>query len=198
VSSRSARHRPAVWFDVCVKVALAASLVAVVAVPGLREFSDRGLAGRVAGSVVALAVVPAWWWLWGRRRSPHGYPFALDGVLALPFLIDLWSKQAGYAELPGWAEVAHALDFALLATAMALVLARLDLGVKTTVALVLCCGIVAAVVWELLEEVTLPSHSGARVEDSVLDLALAVAASAATAAAAGVVLARRSEAPSDA
>jgi hypothetical protein len=194
VATRRSRARPAVWLDVLAKVALAATLVAMLAAPALREFSARGVAGRVAAALVALVAVPAWWLSWG-RRSRHGYPFVLDAVLALPFLIELWARPAGVPELAGGGQVRHAVNFALLATALALVLARHELPPVRAAALVLAGGAAAAVLWELLEDWTFASHSALWNADSVADVALAFAATAGVAAATGLVLARRDREP---
>jgi hypothetical protein len=195
VATRRSRARPAVWLDVAVKVALAATLLAMLAAPGLREFSARGVAGRVAAAIVALVVVPAWWVSWGRRRSRHGYPFALDAVLALPFLIELWARPAGVPELAGGGQVRHAVNFALLATAVALVLARLELPPRRAAALVLAGCAAAAVLWELLEDLTFASGGALWNTDSLADVALALAAAAGVAVATGLVLARRDREP---
>jgi hypothetical protein len=183
-------RRAVVWLDVCVKAALAATLVALAVEPGLREFSGRGVAGRVTASVVALAAVPAWWLVASRRGSRHGYPFALDAVLAVPFLVDLWGSAAGRGELAGGGSLGHVLDFALLTTAFALGFARLGRGAVATAALALGAAVAAAVLWELLEYATFAERTAEHVEDSVRDLGLALAASAAVAAVAWLVLAR--------
>jgi hypothetical protein len=184
------RRRAVVWLDVCVKAALVATLVALAFAPGLWVYSDRGVAGRVAASLLALAAVPLWWLLAGRRGSRHGYPFALDAVLAVPFLVDLWGSAAGLEEVAGGGSLGHVLDFALLTTAFALGLARLELGPVPTAALALGAAAVGAVLWELLEYATFADRTAGHVEDSVRDVGLAVAASAAAAAVAWLVLAR--------
>jgi hypothetical protein len=184
------RRRAALWLDVFVKGALAATLVALVLEPGPWAYSDRGVAGRAAASLLALAAVPAWWLLVGRRRSQHGYPFVLDAVLAVPFLVELWVSPAGLGELAGGGSAGHVLDFALLTTAFALGFARLDLGAVATAALALAGAALAAVLWELLEYATFVDRTAAHVEDSVRDLALALAAAAAAAVVALLVLAR--------
>jgi hypothetical protein len=186
----NASRRAAVWLDVAVKAALAATLVALAFEPGWWVYSEQGVAGRVAASLLALAAVPAWWLLVGRRRSRHGYPFALDAVLALPFLVDLWGSAAGLGELSGGGSLGHVVDFALLTTALALGLARLELGPAATAALALAGAAVGAVLWELLEYATFAERTVEHVEDSILDLGLALVASAAAAAVAGVVLGR--------
>jgi hypothetical protein len=195
VATRRFRARPAVWLDVVAKLALAATLVAMLAAPGLREFSARGVAGRVAAAIVALVAVPAWWASWGRRRSRHGYPFVLDALLALPFLIELWARAAGVRGLAGGGAVGHAVDFALLATALALVVARLGLAPAPAAALVLAGGAAAAVLWELLEHLAFASHADLWNEDSVADVVVAVGAAACVSAATGLVLARRDREP---
>jgi hypothetical protein len=165
--------------------------VAAALAPGLREYSDRGVAGRFAAAVVALAAIPAWWWLLGRRRTRHGYPYALDAVLALPFLLELWGNAAGAGGLAAGGAAGHAADFLLLATALALGLARLELAPWITAALVAGGGAVGAIAWELLEYLTFADPSAERYEGTMEDLALALAASLAVAAATGIVLAGR-------
>jgi hypothetical protein len=183
-------RRAVVWLDVCVKAALAATLVALALAPGLWVYSDRGVAGRVAASLLALAAVPVWWLLAGRRGSRRRYPFALDAVLAVPFLVDLWGSAAGLEELAGGGSLGHVVDFALLTTAFALGLARTGLAPVGAAVLALGAAAVAAVLWELLEYATFADRTAEHVEDSFHDLGLAVAASTAAAAVAGLVLSR--------
>jgi hypothetical protein len=144
----------------------------------------------VAAATAALALVPAWWLLAGRRRGRR-YPYALDAVLALPSLLDLWGNAAGADGLAGGGRLGHVADFALLATALALALARTGLGPLATAALVAGGGALGAVAWELLEWATFAEPSAQRYEGTMEDLALAVAASLAVASLAGVALARR-------
>lgn len=173
------------------KAALLGTLAAAALEPGLRDYSERGVAGRVLAGLAALVVVPAWWALAGRRRARNGYPHLLDAVLALPFLVELWGNAAGARTAAGGGELGHLVDFALLATALALGLARLDLGAWTTAGLVAGGGAAAAICWELLEYATFAEPSAARYEGTIEDLALALLASVAVAAATGALLARR-------
>ena len=185
------RGRVAAWLNAAAKAALAGTLAAAALDPALRDYSDRGVAGRFLAAAVALVLLPAWWAVAGRRRSRRGYPHLLDAVLVLPFLLELWGNAAGARTLAGGSELGHVADFALLATALALGLARRGLGAWTTAALVVGGGAAAAIVWELLEYATFAEPSAARYEGTIEDLGLALLASSAVAAAAGALLARR-------
>ena len=87
------RPPAAFWLDVAVKAALVALLLFAVLRPDLPQFEGKAMAGRALTYPVAAVVVPLGWWLL-RRRRPVQYPYALDILLVLPFLIDTAGNAA--------------------------------------------------------------------------------------------------------
>ena len=64
--------------------------------PDLPQFAGKAMTGRAIGYPLAALAVPAAWWLLGRRRGA-AYPFAVDVLVVLPFLIDMAGNAANSA-----------------------------------------------------------------------------------------------------
>jgi hypothetical protein len=80
---------PAVfWLDLATKAALVGLLLLAVLKPDLPQFEGKAMAGRAATYPLAAIIVPIGWWLWGRHKARQ-YPYGLDILLVLPFLIDV-------------------------------------------------------------------------------------------------------------
>jgi hypothetical protein len=162
---------------VSTKTVLAAIVLASLFAPDLRDFSARGIAGRAAASVLAIAVVPVWWWVSGRRRGV-GYPFAIDALLPVPLIVDYLGKAFDPGDVAWSGRGTHALDFAVLATVVVLALVSTDVAPWVLAALTVGACATAAIVWELLEyasferEETVELYGG-----SLEDLAIALAVS---------------------
>jgi hypothetical protein len=69
------------------KAALVGLLIFAVARPDLPQFAGKVMTGRAIAYPLAALVVPAVWWALSRRRRV-AYPWAIDILLVLPFLID--------------------------------------------------------------------------------------------------------------
>ena|SRR5215211_2066775 len=78
----------ALWVDLAVKVALVGLLLLGVAGPDLPQFEAKAMTGRALAYPLAAVLVPVVWWLLSRRRGRRlPYPYALDVLPVLPFLI---------------------------------------------------------------------------------------------------------------
>ena len=75
------------WVDFAVKAGLVAMLLFAVASPDLPQFQGKAMAGRALTYPVAILIVPAAW-LFLRRRRTLPFPYAIDILIALPFLFD--------------------------------------------------------------------------------------------------------------
>jgi len=65
------------------------SLAVAVAFPDLEQFEGKAILGRAIGYPIAMLIVPVAFWLVQRRRPARAYPYGVDILIALPFLIDV-------------------------------------------------------------------------------------------------------------
>jgi hypothetical protein len=118
--------RPAFWIDVALKAALIGQLALAVAWPDLPQFEGKAFAGRAIAYPIAVLLVPAIWWLL-RRRRPIQFPYALDILWTLPFLIDVTGNTADLYDTIGWWDDAnHFVNWGILVAAIGQLLIRLD------------------------------------------------------------------------
>jgi hypothetical protein len=147
-------RRPVFWLDVGVKAALVGLLLFAVARPDLPQFAGKAMVGRALTYPIAALIVPVAWWLASRRRKRE-YPYALDILLVLPFLIDTAGNAANlYDTIEWWDDFNHVLNWGILVAAFGQFLVRLPLGRITTAALAIGFGGVTAILWEFAEYVT--------------------------------------------
>lgn len=173
----------ALWLDVAVKASLVGLLLFAVARPDLAQFQGKAMTGRALTYPLAAIVVPLVWWLRGRRsrgrRAP--YPFALDTLLVLPFLIDVAGNAANLYDTVGWWDDAnHFVNWAILVAAFGLLLVRLPVGRWEAFGLAVGFGCVTAVLWEFGEYFTFIRNSPelrTAYTDTLGDLALGLAGS---------------------
>src|ERR671922_552653 len=118
----------AFWLDLAVKAALIALLLFSV-FSGLERFEGKAMTGRALTYPLAALVVPAAWWLVRRRRGATAYPYALDILLVLPFLIDVAGNALDlYDTVDWWDDANHFVNWGLLTAAFGQLLVRLGLG----------------------------------------------------------------------
>jgi len=174
------RARVALWLDIAVKAALIALLVFAVARQDLPQFHGKAVTGRAIFYPLATLVVPVGWWL-VRRRRPVAYPFALDILIALPFLIDTAGNAANlYDTIDWWDDANHFVNWAILVAGFTQLLLRLRLGPVNIAALAIGFGAVTAVLWEFMEYYTFIRHSKelrTAYTDTLGDLALGLSGS---------------------
>jgi hypothetical protein len=146
--------RPAFWIDVALKAALIGQLAVAVAWPDLPQFEGKAFAGRAIAYPIAVLLVPAIWWLL-RRRRPIRFPYALDILWTLPFLIDVTGNTADLYDTIGWWDDAnHFVNWGILVAAFGQLLIRLPIGRLEAAALAIGFGAVTALLWEFGEYLT--------------------------------------------
>ncbi len=181
------------WLDLVLKVALVALLVFAVARQDLPQFHGKAVIGRAIFYPLAALVVPIGWWLVRRRRRAE-YPYALDILIALPFLIDTAGNAANlYDTIDWWDDLNHFVNWGILVAGFTQLLRRLPLGPVNVAALAVGFGAVTAVLWEFMEYYTFIRHSKelrTAYTDTLGDLALGLTGSV-VAALLSLVLARR-------
>jgi hypothetical protein len=146
--------RPAFWTDVVLKAALIGQLAVAVAWPDLPQFEGKAFAGRAIAYPIAVLLVPAIWWLL-RRRRPIQFPYALDILWTLPFLIDVTGNTADLYDTIGWWDDAnHFVNWGILVAAFGQLLIRLPIERLEAAALAIGFGAVTALLWEFGEYLT--------------------------------------------
>jgi hypothetical protein len=142
------------WLDVGLKAALLAILLFAVLFPDSPQFEGKAMTGRAIAYPIAVLVVPAAWWLVSRRR-PTPYPYALDILWTLPFLIDTAGNALDlYDTIDWWDDANHFVNWAILVAAFGQLLLRLPVGRLTTLGLCVGFGAVTAILWEFAEYIT--------------------------------------------
>jgi len=183
--------------DVSVKAALVGLLLFAVARPDLPQFEGKAMAGRAIGYPIAIAIVPVTWWILDRRR-PTPYPYALDILITLPFLIDVAGNAADlYDAIEWWDDANHFVNWAILTAGFGQLLVRLPVGRIAAAGLAVGFGAVTAILWEYLEYVTFIRNSPeleTAYTDTLTDLALGLSGSAVAAVLTVTVFWRRREA----
>ena len=196
--------RRAFWLDIALKAALVAQLLFAVARPDLPQFEGKAMAGRAIVYPLAVLVVPVVWWFLNRRRRVE-YPYALDILWTLPFLIDVSGNTANlYDTVDWWDDANHFVNWAILVAAFGELLVRLPVGRVAVAGLQVGFGALTAVLWEFAEYITFIRNNEDELRtaytDTLGDLALGLGGSIVAAVLATTVLwrFRRSASPVDA
>ena len=171
--------RAALWLNAAVKAALLLLLL-VGAFSGAERFEGKAMAGRALLYPISAAIVPVGWWLWGRGRGGR-YPYALDILLVLPFLIDTVGNALDlYDTIDWWDDLNHFVNWAILTAAFCQLLLRLGLRGLELAALGIGFGATTAILWEIGEYFTFirggPEEATAYT-DTLGDLALGLSGS---------------------
>jgi hypothetical protein len=188
------KRRTAFVVDLALKVLLI-GLLLFGAFSGLERFEGKAFGGRLATYPIAALVVPAVWWLVRRRRPAVSYPYALDILLVLPFLIDVAGNALDlYDTISWWDDANHLVNWALLTSAFGQLLVRLPLQRWAAWGLAVGFGAVTAVLWEFGEYYTFIRNSPelqTAYTDTLGDLALGLTGSVVAAAVTVTVLWRQ-------
>jgi hypothetical protein len=188
-------HTPAFWLDVTVKLTLVL-LLAFGAFSGLERFAGKAFGWRLVGYSLATLVVPAIWMARGRRPP---YPYTVDILFVLPFLIDTIGNALDlYDTIDWWDDVNHFVNWALLSGAVAAALLRTRVRPVELFSLVVGFGAVTAILWELGEYFAFIRNSSelaTAYTDTLGDMSLGLGGSV-LAATLGVVMLRRRSARS--
>ena len=190
--------RVALAADVALKAALVGLLVFAALRQDLPQFHDKSMTGRAIGYPLAALVVPVVWWIWSRRRHLR-YPFAVDILIVLPFVIDMAGNAANlYDTVTWWDDVNHLVNWAILVSGFGILLLSTTLDRWPIFGLCVGFGATTAILWELLEYVTFIRHSPelkTAYHDTLGDLALGLLGSVIAAAAVALIGRRQRPVP---
>ena len=185
--------RPLFWLDVAVKAALV-GLLAFGAFSGLDQFEGKAFGWRLLAYPLATLIVPAVWWLTGKRQP---YPYWADILITLPFLVDVTGNALDlYDSVTWWDDFNHFLNWGLLTGGVAALLLRTRVGALELAALTIGFGAVAAILWEFGEYLTFVRGSDEEATaytDTLGDMLLGLLGSTGAAAIAALVRRSRSE-----
>jgi hypothetical protein len=188
----------AFWVDVAVKAALVGLLLFSV-FSGLERFEGKAMTGRALTYPLAALIVPVGWWVYRRRGGSGDYPYALDILLVLPFLIDVAGNALDlYDSIEWWDDLNHFVNWGLLTAAFGQLLLRLPVGPWAAAALSIGFGAFTAVLWEFAEYWTFIRNSpelDTAYEDTLGDLALGLTGSTIAAFVTAWLIRRRGRAP---
>ena len=151
---------PAFWLNLAVKAALVALLL-FASFSSAERFEGKAMEGRALTYPIAALIVPLAWWVYKRRGGAGDrYPYALDILLVLPFVIDTLGNALDlYDTIDWWDDGNHLVNWAILTAAFGQFLLRLRLSPVNLAALAIGFGAYTAVLWELGEYVAFIRNS---------------------------------------
>jgi hypothetical protein len=169
------------WIDIGLKAALFGQVLVAIARPDLPQFEGKAMLGRGIAYPIAVLLVPAVWWLLNRRRRIE-YPYVLDILWTLPFVIDVSGNTADlYDSVTWWDDANHFVNWGILVAAFGQLLLRLPVGRLATAGLAVGFGALTAVLWEFAEYITFIRTNEEELrtayEDTLGDLALGLSGS---------------------
>lgn len=177
-----------------VKVALVSLLVFGALRQDLSQFHGKAMTGRALTYPIAALLVPAIVLLRRRRGERTAYPYDVDVLIVLPFLIDVVGNALDlYDSVSWWDDLNHCVNWALLVGGVGCLVLRSRLTPLVAAGLLIGFGTVTAVLWEFAEYWTFIRHSeelATAYTDTLGDLALGMTGTV-LATVATVVLMRR-------
>jgi hypothetical protein len=177
--------RRALALDLAVKTALIALLLHAIVRQDLPQFHGKGVVARGLTYPIAALIVPVAWWLASRTRRRE-YPYAIDILLVLPFLIDTLGNTLNlYDTISWWDDVNHFFNWGILTAAFGQLLVRLPLERWVAFCLAVGFGGVTAILWEFGEYFAFIRNSPelrTAYEDTLGDMALGLSGSVVAAA----------------
>ena len=169
-----AGRRSALLLDVVVKLGTIALLALALTAPDLPQFQGKAFLGRAFVYPLALAVLPAIWLIFWRRRYP--FPVLSDILLGLPFLFDMAGNALNlYDSVEWWDDANHLVNWAIHTAAIAFLLRLSGMKPWARAAVAIGWAATTAILWELAEYVAfVPSSPEAATAyvDTLGDLAL--------------------------
>jgi hypothetical protein len=191
--------RPLAGVTIALKVALVGLLLLAVVKPDLPQFEGKAMLGRALTYPLAALLVPAIVFVRRRRGRATRYPYDVDILLVLPFLIDVVGNALDlYDSISWWDDLNHAVNWALLVGAVGCLVVRSRLDWLVAAGLLIGFGTVTAVLWEFAEYWTFIRHSDelkTAYTDTLGDLALGMTGTVLATAVAVVRLQRRQARP---
>lgn len=167
-------RRALVIADVAIKALTVVLLLWAITHPDLPQFQGKAFAGRTLAYPVMLLLVPLGWWVFGSRTIR--YPFWVDILFGLPFLIDVVGNALNlYDTIEWWDDANHLVNWMLHTGAVGLLLRYGTWSAWTRCALAFGYAVTTAVLWEFAEYVTFVPNSpeaASAYADTLLDLAL--------------------------
>jgi hypothetical protein len=153
-------------------VALGACLLIGLVVP-MDRLDGKGWPARALTYPLSALVVPALWLLRGRRWS---FPALANGLLVLPFVLDLAGNLFGlFDNVTNFDDVLHLVNWMFLVGAVVVLMAPLGLARWNVIGLGSGFGAVAIVLWEFMEYVVLKTGTTGldlTYDDTISDLVL--------------------------
>jgi glycopeptide antibiotics resistance protein len=141
-------ERRLLLLDLAVKAGLVALLL-FGAFSGLERFEGKAMTGRALVYPLVTIIVPAIWWLRFRRTR---FPYVLDILIVLPFLIDTAGNALDlYDSVTWWDDANHLVNWLILVLGFGTVLLRTTLRPAVVFGLALGFGAVTHILWEIGE-----------------------------------------------
>ena len=169
---------PVFWVNLAVKAILIGLLV-FGAFSGLQQFEGKGYLWRLVTYPLSALVVPV---IWTALRRRPGYPYPVDILLALPFLVDTAGNALDlYDTIEWWDDANHFVNWMLVSGAVGALAWRNRIRRWETLAFVVGFGAVAAILWEVGEYFAFIRHSeelATAYSDTLGDMALGLSGSA--------------------
>ena len=166
------------WLNLALKAALIGLLI-FGAFSGLQQFEGKGYVWRLITYPIAALVVPV---VWTALRRKPAYPYPVDLLLTLPFLIDTAGNALDlYDTIEWWDDVNHFVNWMLVSGAVGALAWRNHIPRWETMAFVIGFGATAAILWEVGEYFAFIRHSeelATAYFDTLGDMALGLAGSA--------------------
>ena len=128
-----------------------------------------------------MLIVPAIWWFAGRKRGWE-YPYDVDILLTLPFLVDMLGNALDlYDSISWWDDANHLVNWAILSLGFGRLMTRVVTDRWILLGLTIGFGATTAILWELAEYVTFirgnPNELATAYTDTLGDLTLGLTGS---------------------
>lgn len=164
--------------NIAVKVLLVLFLLHAVAFPDLEQYQGKGMGWRLVLYPLTVLIVPAIWWLRGRRPTP--YPHHIDLVVALPFLLDTAGNTFNlFDTITWWDDFMHLLNWIPWVMVAGFIARYRALGRLNVALLAWGYGAITHILWEEGEFLAFvqdnPGESTGAYRDTMGDLILSLA-----------------------